>query len=224
MEVSCNGIRERSAEQSELKKVKAGVYLTFLSLWKVRILMRSFDVSAAMEIKGTITNSDAMYCYFEMIKKLGAGSVLDIGMFLKRIGAVSRQMAGTQVNKDVFLYGIDFFPEIYLPIYQVIYDKIISFDHFKNYILDTEAAKGKTDGIIVSKFDLVVMLETEDLIYEADKRKLVEYLMQYTSAILADQKTGKWMTDMRLVKGYYPIQIDSSRFAWIPVEGCSIKK
>lgn len=37
-----------------------------------------------------ITDKDLSYFYFEMIKSSGAQTVLDVGMFLKKMGTVSR--------------------------------------------------------------------------------------------------------------------------------------
>lgn len=46
-----------------------------------------------------ITDKDLSYFYFEMIKSSGAQTVLDVGMFLKKMGTVSRQALGSR-NRD----------------------------------------------------------------------------------------------------------------------------
>lgn len=164
---------------------------------------------------GTITNSNAMFCYFEMIQKLGAKSVLDAGMLLKRIGAVSRQMAGVEVGADILLCGIDMCSEIYLPICWDIYSEIITGDDFINRLQDHIECFACMEG---RKFDLAVMLESDHILDESKKIKITEYFMQKADGILTDESIGKWMTGRGMLKGYYPVSIESSRYAWIPVQ------
>ncbi len=164
---------------------------------------------------GTITDSNTMFCYFEMIEKLGAKSILDAGMFLKRIGAVSRQMAGVEINAEAVLCGIDFYPEIHLPIFAEVYNEIRTekdFIHCLDNDLECFACMKN------NKFDLAVMLEAGQVLDELDQIKITEYFMQNVNGILADESIGKWMTGRGMIKGYYPICIESSRFAWIPVK------
>ena len=71
-----------------------------------------------------LNNQNDMYLYFQMINELQPDSVLDAGMFLKRAGSVSRQMMGCGISEDVRLDGIDFFPELQLPVWKTIYNKI----------------------------------------------------------------------------------------------------
>ena len=68
------------------------------------------------------------------------------------------------------------------------------------------------------KFDRAVMLEAGQVLDELDQIKITEYFMQNVNGVLADEPIGKWMTGRGMIKGYYPICIESSRFAWIPVK------
>ena len=44
-------------------------------------------------MRGIITDETEIYVYFELIKRMQPGSVLDVGMFLTRIGAALSEYA-----------------------------------------------------------------------------------------------------------------------------------
>ena len=70
------------------------------------------------------TNKNDFIAYFQIINQLNAKSVLDIGMFLKSAGCVSRQACGLEIPGHVILDGIDLFPSIHIPVYEKIYNHI----------------------------------------------------------------------------------------------------
>lgn len=72
-----------------------------------------------------LTNRSAIYIYFDLIKQLEPKRILDIGMFLKRTGSVSRKMMARQVPESVILDGIDFFPEMNFPVWNNIYNRVL---------------------------------------------------------------------------------------------------
>ena len=74
--------------------------------------------------KMILTNETDIYTFFEIIDKSEAGSILDVGMFLKRIGSVSRQVKEKEIPRDRILTGVDYFEEIQCPVWNNIYDKI----------------------------------------------------------------------------------------------------
>lgn len=71
-----------------------------------------------------VTDQDEIYTYFEVIRQLSPACILDVGMMLKRMGAVSRQAMHCVIPQNVRLDGVDFYPEVELPIYHGIYDHI----------------------------------------------------------------------------------------------------
>lgn len=75
---------------------------------------------------GYIINQNDMYLYFEIINQIEPDSIIDIGMFLKRIGAISRQVNGFFVPDNVVLDGIDIMPHLSVKVYEKIYDNIAS--------------------------------------------------------------------------------------------------
>lgn len=71
-----------------------------------------------------LTDRCAIYVYFDLIKQLEPKRILDIGMFLKRTGTISRRMMARRVPESVKLDGIDFFPEINFPVWKNVYDEV----------------------------------------------------------------------------------------------------
>ncbi|MGN0342148.1 MAG: DUF4422 domain-containing protein [Roseburia sp.] len=71
-----------------------------------------------------ITKENDIYLYFEIIRQLRPASVLDVGMFLSRIGAVSRQAMGCEVPEMVILDGVRTEESVCLPVYEGIYGRI----------------------------------------------------------------------------------------------------
>jgi hypothetical protein len=64
--------------------------------------------------------------------------VLDIGMLLKRIGAVSRDVLDCTLPQDIVLAGVDFAPQINAPVYTRIYDSITGLSEFMSGFTDTD--------------------------------------------------------------------------------------
>ena len=96
-----------------------------------------------------LKNENDIYIFFEAIEQLEPGRVLDVGMFLKRIGCVSRKAMNREVPEETQLDGVDFFPETNFPVWDGIYDSVLDVDGF--------AAKGTPD-----LYGLAVVLGTEE--------------------------------------------------------------
>lgn len=158
---------------------------------------------------GTITDSDEIYYYFEMINSVTPQSVLDVGMFLKRIGAISRQAMSCEISQSVRLYGIDFFPEAKMMVYQNIYDEILT----KRQFFGQERVPWEQIS-----FDVAVLLETEHYLKEQENRKLWSYVMRNAKNIMADTAAAKNQVERGRIKGYYPVSVGMKSYAWIPLQ------
>ena len=77
-----------------------------------------------------LKNENDIYIYYETIEQLEPERVLDIGMFLKRTGSVSRKVMNREVPKEIWLDGVDFFPETHFLVWNNIYNRIVSPDRF----------------------------------------------------------------------------------------------
>ncbi len=118
-----------------------------------------------------IVKQNDIYLYFETIRQLKAASVLDIGLTLKRCGAVCRQVADSAIDPAVHLTGIDPDPETTPPIYHRIYQEILS----------PESLLEKRDG----RYDLAVLLQLpEDVLSD---QTLLQYIKNHAACLLSDR-------------------------------------
>ena len=144
-----------------------------------------------------ITDKDLSYFYFEMIKSSGAQTVLDVGMFLKKMGTVSRQALGSGIGMNVKLYGIDTIPEIRLAVYDKIYDEIITEKEFIDYGIVDDSGKEK-------QFDVASLLSLDEISIEC-KNKVWMYVLKNAKAIMTEKKMADTQVQQGLITGYYPV-------------------
>ncbi len=119
-----------------------------------------------------IVNQNDVYLYFEIIRQIKPERIIDVGMFLKRIGAVSRQAMGMEIGRNVELCGIDAMPECSAEVYSTIYDRIWSIKEF--------------DGNTEKKYTLAFMLRAGACLDDYDERCIVSRVAKETSYLVAD--------------------------------------
>lgn len=96
---------------------------------------------------------------FEMIEQERPHSVIDIGMFLKRIGAITRQVLDREISADCILDGIDCMPDLKIPIYNVVYDHFISMNDFIANISSPEYLPFET-----KKYDFAAVMRPANIV------------------------------------------------------------
>ena len=107
-----------------------------------------------------LKNENSIYMFYEAIEQLEPEKILDVGMFLKRTGAVSRKVMSRDIPEDRQLTGIDFFPELTFPVWNMIYDQIETAEsYYKKQ--DTE------------KYDLAVVFGAEDFQKKVSMDKII---------------------------------------------------
>lgn len=122
--------------------------------------------------KQVVTDEDEIFTYFEVIRQLSPARILDVGMMLKRMGAVSRQAMHCAVPESARLDGVDFYPEVELPIYQTIYNHIYIATQLPDEFYNLSVCLGCT---------------AQQWIFS---RQNLEYLFTHSSAILLDAGAG----------------------------------
>lgn len=133
-----------------------------------------------------IKNENSIYIFFQMIEQIKPQSVLDMGMFLKRVGSVSRKIMGCEVPERVQLDGVDFFPEVSFPVYQRIYNEIIPAELY----FETDSRKN---------YDFVSMLGIEEL----QKRIPLEKIISGAAVsryVLTDKPMQEWKIQEKPVR------------------------
>lgn len=119
-----------------------------------------------------LTRQNDLYIYFEVIRQLQANPVLDLGMTLKRAGAVSRQIADSSIDSNTTLIGVDFAPAQSFPVYEMLYDRILTIE------------KLLSDPEDFPHFSLAVSLFLPEV--SAYKEKLLPFLKAHCGYVLTD--------------------------------------
>lgn len=128
--------------------------------------------------KMILTDETDIYAFFEIIDRTEADSILDVGMFLKRIGSVSRQVKDKEISMEKKLIGVDFFPEISCPVWKTIYDSVFGVEEFfspKNN----------------QKYQLAMVLQLEGCINETEYVQMWNWLSSHVSYIMTDWNMEK---------------------------------
>lgn len=121
-----------------------------------------------------ITNENDMYIFFELIRRLEAVSVLDVGMFLKRIGSVSRSLKNAALPEMLEIDGIDIYSGINFPVWKTVYSHIINVENF----LDEE---------LVKSYDLMIVLGVEEIAEKINLDKLVDKVEKHVKYIFLNK-------------------------------------
>ena len=161
------------------------------------------------KLTGTIVNRNDMYLYFEVINQIEPAKILDIGMFLKRIGAVSRQAMSESVDGSVLLDGIDVMPEIKVDVYNHIYNHQKTMDAFTE---DVESAKVPFEEV---RYELVVFLNVENYVSEEQEEKIWKWLAQHSNYVITDCKEEEKLSRMKQKGRFRDIMIEEDRYGLI---------
>ncbi|MGN0240808.1 MAG: hypothetical protein ACI4CS_03895 [Candidatus Weimeria sp.] len=116
--------------------------------------------------------------YFSVINDIMPDTLLDIGMYLKRTGSVSRSAGGSEIKGQVTIDGVDVMPDIKCGIYQVIYDHIISIDDFISEV---------TSGAFDKKYDLAIAFDLCEFINDYQSEIIISSLIKNCRSILLDK-------------------------------------
>lgn len=115
-----------------------------------------------MKGKGMITDKDVMYIYSEVINQMEPQKILDVGMFYKSIGAVSRRILEMEVPENCYITGVETDSISGLNVYEAIYDEIVLADD-----IDALLSKCSYDEYKVTVF-------LSDMIPEESKEMLLK--------------------------------------------------
>lgn len=126
-----------------------------------------------------LRNENSIYMFYEIVEQLEPASILDMGMFLKRAGSVSRKIMDREVPKEVVLDGVDFFPEVSFPIWNTIY----------NGIETAEEYFGRMDS---KRYDLATVFGIEELKKKIPLADIAERAAKASKYVLVDQWLLEW--------------------------------
>lgn len=144
------------------------------------------------------TNKNDFIAYFQIINQLNAKSVLDIGMFLKSAGCVSRQACGLEIPGHVILDGIDLFPSIHIPVYEQIY----------NHIFPDE-------NIPKRRYDLAILLNLWNHVPTERTIQLWLKALTCSTCILGNLEETLYFTKQGIPLNYQLIESGSTKYTLI---------
>lgn len=113
-----------------------------------------------------------LYVYYEVIKQIGPESIIDVGMFLMRVGNISRQSMSCEIDGTITLDGICF-DKKHLPIYGVVYNEIVPVD-----------ALWSDD--ISCRYELGLAISVADRISLDEYKRVIDWLSKHTSYAVVD--------------------------------------
>lgn len=122
--------------------------------------------------KLTITDETDMFVYFEIVKMINPKSIIDIGAFLMRIGAISRQVMSAEISADIELDAITTQKESMPLVYNRIYDEIYE-------VKDISKLK--------KKYDFAYMLYIKPLVDDKTFIMLMRWCVENTKLFVIEE-------------------------------------
>lgn len=162
-----------------------------------------------------ITNENDIYVYFELIRQTAPETILDIGMFLKRIGAVARSARGCELPPGVWLTGVDVFPDYDFPIYHSVYDRV----------LPLHAVTAPSDSRDMSaSYDLAILFHVNEYLSAGEKSVLWDYCAHHCACIIGDT-TDPAFTNFCLAHGAcQAVSLEGQQYAVAALNRHSLKE
>ena len=157
-----------------------------------------------------ITNQNDVYVYFEMMEQIKPDRVLDVGMFLKRIGAISRQVMNTEIEKKVYLCGVDFMEECKIGVYSTVYDKVMGVTEFLTFVNgQDDTALDKCD----TKYDIAYMMHVDDVLTGEQERAVWKWLEKNAVYAIIDKAAMIRNYDIITKHSYKEVTLDQDNYA-----------
>ena len=134
-----------------------------------------------------LKNQNDIYIYFETIEQIEPRKVLDVGMFLKRIGCVSRKAMHREVSDEIQLDGIDFFSETDFPVWKNVYNDIMGIEEFLN----------KKNN---ARYELAILLGVQDLYQREVYKQCISKMKNCAKYVLVDSVFKQRKLDWQVSK------------------------
>lgn len=143
----------------------------------------------------SVSDMEGSYVLFEMIKQLKPNSILDAGMFLEKLGMISRQAMGAEIPAEIYLKGVSFNKKEHLPIYDTVYDEIKYGEIFSDKF-DLGFFMYSSKDIEVAKREAIwdeIATSCTRLIADMEDTELVQYMVSKFSCQEIDVGQKKFM-------------------------------
>lgn len=152
-----------------------------------------------------LSSQEDIYLYFQSITELKAKKVLDVGMTLKRFGALDRNIANLRLPEGIHMTGVDLTPEWKTEIYDRIYDEVITFSDY----VDMPVTKKN-----MKLYQVAMMLRLKPLMEQEQYLQLLNKVCKMSAAVLVSDDGTE--TDFYSSYGKLnPLVVGSSRYIMI---------
>lgn len=125
-----------------------------------------------------LKNVESIVTFFDVAEEIEAESILDVGMFLKRSGCVSRMACGRRMDEKVRLTGVDILPTVQFPVWEHVYDRIVDVSDFLN-----------TDD---TSYDLAFVFGAAGVMHAISWKELTVKLSKCAKVVVSDYILDGW--------------------------------
>lgn len=154
-------------------------------------------------MKKIITNLNDIYFYFKTIEIYHPKKVLDIGMFLKRCGCITRQAVNKEISWEIELNGIDIVTEYQPSVYEVIYNNICT--------------RHEIEQDIKKDYDLSFCMRLPGMISKEEEIRLWMAAISCSKKIFTDAESGKYYVEQGLFKSVQVSRVNDVEYYEIDV-------
>lgn len=152
-----------------------------------------------------LKESNDLFTYYEIINQMEAKYILDVGMFLKRVGSLTRNTVGEQLPENAFLFGVDFTPEKNFPTWENIYDRIRNIPDFMEESLN-------------QIYEVGIFLGVQEALPESILEKLINKMKNCVEYVLIDDTLQCWDA-MKVYKRKIPFMVDEKIYYVLELKG-----
>lgn len=114
-----------------------------------------------------ITCDSDVFLYFEVIERSEPDSIIDMGMFLERIGALSRSVKDKSISDDIILEAFVGKYQNILPIYRTVYNRIYN-------------------TLPEKRYDISVLMRPYSLFDTSEIKLIAKWIQKHSKLVLVD--------------------------------------
>jgi hypothetical protein len=144
-----------------------------------------------------ITNQNDIFFFFEMIKKIEPDSILDVGLFLQRIGAISHHVLDMSIPEGVVCDGIRLGDQVIFPVTQTLYRSFYD-------LCEPDAS-----------YDLVSLMGATDFLSRSQEETLWQWLKTHARCVITDCKQVESMPYLQTKGAYTSYLLENDTYALI---------
>lgn len=147
-----------------------------------------------------ITNQNDIFVYYEIIRQVKPSSIIDFGMFLKRVGAVSRQLMDREISRTILLDGADYIPETDYKVLRTIYNNIY---------------RGGIAGLPDKRYDMAFIMRPSSVMTAEEEEKIWRWLRKHASYAVTDCCSAKRLQDTRRRGAFTDIKVENDIYGLV---------